>query len=528
LPVQVFISYARDDNAPPPGPAVQPGFVSALYEYLAYQLKQLPHPRPELWRDIGKIERTDQFEPILEEEIAGSDFLIVVLSPNWLASEWCRRELKRFRERWAAEGDAKVRERILLINKTRIDRELRPPLLQGQEGHDFFAYDKEQHAGARERPYFVMGVVKDDRFVENISELASKLQRLTAEKSASPGETAAKADAAAPIQPNGRTVFIARPADDMRQHYDRIVAEIRGRAFTVVPETDIPNDDTAVGFLDADLAKAEVAIHLLGERRGYAPPEVDPIVPLQLARAALRARLATSESVKPEAATPAPDPHTRPPFCRILWAPKRLERLEMPDAAAPGGAAERDPLAVLAKFGEQLERDKIESGNLTQFVDFLVRHLDQTAPRRPVAARIDGGRQVYLDHDPDDILYVDELALALQARAMTPVLPVWQGPPATVRAFNKKQMQACDAVALCWGSASEVWAMSAASRLDQWRAAGRKERLPSALVAAPPRDRTKDRRLKIKPPQIDVVLDLTNRDKPAPEDLDPWLGPSGG
>ncbi|HEY3623974.1 MAG TPA: hypothetical protein VGL12_16575 [Roseiarcus sp.] len=67
--------------------------------------------------------------------------------------------------------------------------------------------------------------------------------------------------------------------------------------------------------------------------------------------------------------------------------------------------------------------------------------------------------------------------------------------------------------------------MSTASKLSQWRVLGRKERFASALVAGPPRNKAKERRVKIKPPEVDVVLDLMNSAKPVPEDLDAWLGP---
>jgi hypothetical protein len=208
-----------------------------------------------------------------------------------------------------------------------------------------------------------------------------------------------------------------------------------------------------------------------------------------------------------------------PAFRRIVWAPKI-----MADTAEAADPSLRDPLAVLARFGEQLDNDIIESDNLSRFIDFLIRHLDKTEPRRPDAkSSVGPGAQIYLEHDEGDIAYVDELAGALKKRSLTPIIPVLQGSPAKRSAYNRNKMRNCDAVALCWGSASEVWAMSAASRLDQWRRRERKERL--ALLAAPPHDKLKERRVRIKPPEVDVVVDLTHCEKPSPKDLDPWLGP---
>jgi hypothetical protein len=500
LPAQVFISYARLDNERPPGAEPLPGFVQFLHESLAFQLKQLGPPRPELWRDVGNIERTDQFERMLDEQVAKSDCLVVVFSLNWLASDWCRRELDTFCERWAFEGAAAVRRRILLVNKTSVDLRLRPAALAGQQGHDFFAVDHALHEGARERPYFDMGRIQDDRFVQEVRELATKLRRLAA--GGDPDRTLREMRppaASAPDRPGARTIFVARPADDMRPSYERIANELSGRGFAVVPDADIPNDADAVDFIRRALARAELSIHPIGEKRGFAPPELEPIVKLQLALAAERA------------GSPAP------PFRRILWAPKILDGVD----------GERDPAAVLARFGEHLDGDKLLGEALPRFVDFLIRHLDQSAPRRaPAPLRVAAGAQIYIDHQEADIDYADELAQALEQRSLRPVLPVLQGTKAEVAAQNRKAMQNCDAVALCWGGASEVWAIATASRLEQWRRLGRREKFDSALLLGPPPGRIKERRARIKPSEIDVVLDLTGREKPSPEDLDPWLGPS--
>ena len=518
MTTQVFISYARLDNEVPASARPLPGFVTQLHEYLDDQLRQLPHPRPVLWRDTGNIERTDQFTAILDGEVARSDFLIVVLSYNWLHSDWCKRELDTFSRRWASEGEANARRRILLVNKTPVDRNDRPPLLQGQEGHDFFAFDREQHQGARVRPYFDVGRIQDDGFVREVRALASKLQRLAAAEAPNRPESRyipAPARRAAPT--NGRAVFVARPADDMRRAYERIGNELRSRGFLVVPDSEIPNDDHAVGFINQALAAAELSVHALGEKRGFAPPEQDPIVGLQLVLAADRAR---------EAAAPGNgERNGAPAFHRILWAPKILE-----DPVAPPPAAERDPLAVLARFGEHvIEGDKILGDNLSRFIDFLIHHLDQTAPRQARAAMpIAAGAKVYIDHEAKDMGYATELAGALQQRSITPVIPVLQGTKTETTALNRRLMRACDAIALCWANATEGWAISHASRLDEWRQLGRKEKFSSVLLLGPPSDAFKARRVKIKPREVDSVVDLTNCETVSPQDLDPWLGPYGG
>src|ERR1700741_2858158 len=118
-PVQIFISSARDDEARPPGAPDSLGFVTTLHDQLLFEFKRLGHPRPKLWRDTKSIEKAHQFEPRLEEAIKKSSLLLVVLSKNWMASEWCRRELETFAEHW--RGDPRLRERIIVASKRHVD-----------------------------------------------------------------------------------------------------------------------------------------------------------------------------------------------------------------------------------------------------------------------------------------------------------------------------------------------------------------------------------------------------------------------
>src|SRR6516162_4886172 len=67
LAMQIFISYARDDDVVPPDQIGAKGFVTVLYEQLLYEFQNLGQPRPNLWRDTRAVGRGDQFEPLIEK-----------------------------------------------------------------------------------------------------------------------------------------------------------------------------------------------------------------------------------------------------------------------------------------------------------------------------------------------------------------------------------------------------------------------------------------------------------------------------
>jgi hypothetical protein len=506
--VQIFISYARDDDAPPPEAPETGGFVRSLHEQLMFEFKRLGHPRPKLWRDTKRIEKADQFEPRILEAIKASSLLLVVLSKNWMASDWCRRELDAFAARW--RGDRGMQERVIVAAKRHVDRTRRPSLLQGQDGIAFYTLEEPDDIGI-EHEYFTRGKARDRRYYDQIEELGGVLWRRAERVGARPGEQIrAPLDPVRPPPPapNGRTIYVARPATDMQSAYDSVVKELVGRGYAVVPDpaTAVPGSSAALAFIDEHVAKAEISVHLLGEKAGFTPEDQEPIVKLQLARAAERER---------SCAETADDVGSR--FRRIVWAPKILEE------ESTATAAERTPAIVLMNFTEPVASDKIVGDNLSKFVIFLKDYLLATEPRKSIPKSAAGGSRVYLYHSLEDTDYAAELANLLESRQVEALLPAFEGPPGEVDDFNRGQLKTCDAVVVCWAAASEVWARAHASELRDWAVLGRSAKFMyrSVIAGPPPVGRKKDAKRVFPRNEIDVVLDLTSSSHPAPEALDP-------
>lgn len=503
---QIFLSYARDDDLLPPNlpPGKQAsGFVTALHNQLLYEFRDLGGERPELWRDIHGIDRGDQFASVIEDQINNSDILLVVLSLNWIKREWCLRELQAFEKRWGAEA----RQRIVIASKRAVPLELRPPLLQGQEGYNFFFLEPRAQAG-EEQQYFDRGTVIDDRYYNQVTDLARYLSSSNDRRSRQRTVPVAETPRPKAAGTHARTVFVAKPAADMRPAYSRIVEELEGRNFIVTPgvNEEIPHDGSAVQMIDAALTRADLAVHLLGEKAGYAPEDEDPIAKLQLARSGLR-------TGKPHT------DETRAPFHRVIWAPRVLTE---------GGSGEdRDSTAVLAKFDQHLATDKIVGENLSKFVDFLIQRLDdmivmQTVSSVPELSE-DGERSVYVYHRPEDQDHALELAKLLQSEHLEPRLPALEGDPAELAALHRQELQNCASVVLCWANASEVWVKATSRELAKWRDLGRSEKFACRAVVALPPPGQRKLVLSNFPPrnEIDVVLDLTQSESIDRSTLDP-------
>ena len=506
----MFISYARDDDIAPPGIPDAKGFVTFLDEHLRYQFRDLGPHRPEIWRDNRRIPDGAQFDAAIDQALQTSRFLLVVMSPNWMARDWCRKELDTFVKYRSAEGIADVCDQIIVVCKRHIEPADRPSWLQHQVGYAFYVRSHEAGEMSVEQEFFSRGKVQDDRYWIKVEELADYVLKVTKDL------TLLRTSPSPTCKPSGRTVFLAKPASDMRLAYSRLVKELTGHGHKVVPDPaeDIPLDASTLPFIDAAMNMAEFSVHLLGEKTGPVPEDQTlPIVRLQLDRAAARgASVARGEFG----------------FHRVIWAPKVVELDEALSETKAAAAVARQPLDVLSRFNQQLPNDKIEGDSLSKFVDFLNQHLVLVTPPLAPGSLMGQDTRLYLYHSAEDTDYVLGLAEALQSRQVEAVLPAFEGPDAEIRQFHNKTLSECDAVALCWASASEVWVRAQASALRDWQGLGRTHQFAfRAVVAAPPPgQRKKAIKMLFPRSEIDLIVDLSDKPSPSPELLDQLVPPA--
>jgi len=488
----VFISYARDDDRRTSGMPLSKGFVTALHELIADNLNKLGPPKPALFRDTQQIGQADQFEPRLGQALDAAKLLVVVLSRNWMTSEWCTRELEMFVEKWRSRGetDNQIKERILLVLKHAIDPDQRPPWVQGQSGFPLVNTDPEN---GREIELFDSDLAQplSEDWFKQCKILSNELRiRLQTDSATVVGDTVAPA----PVVESRITVYLAQPAADMRPSYETLRTELTRRGIAVVPSRSesIPTTGAeAIQMIDASLAQAVLSIHLVGEKPGFQPDGAQPIVQLQLDRAARLADDAAQSS-------------KRIHFQRLIWVPRVVPN------AAPNSPS-RDPFAALAAHAAGSTGDKVEADTLAKFTQFVVQYLDQlsrpsTTARVPAAS----GAQVYVQHSEEDASIADTLADSLVRLGFVPRLPILDGRAADQERDHRDALSVADAVVLCWASAPPIWVRSKAIELRAWRDLGRRGAFHTrAVVAFPPQTRDKERLRRFHEPDLDAVLDAT-------------------
>ena len=492
-----FISYAHDDNLPTGGRQDEEGFVSFLQRMLEVKLRDLGVQEAKLWRDAKRFSNGDPYDVEIEDALKKAALLVVVMSRNWLKRPYCLKELNEFVRLRTAEKVA-VEERIVVVCKQFVPKEQLPTTLQVQRGFAFFDHD-EQNDVESERPFFDLGKPCDsDRYFDVRNTIAAHLQKRV-QVIAAGGGTGTSVRPDVPIAaPNGRTVYLAKPAADMERAYNRLALELQGRGYSVVPEVsaNIPNTG-ARDYVDEALKTSELSIHLVGEKPGFAPDDEDlpRIVKLQLMRARERAAASGNGAAK---------------FRRVVWAPKVLET----GVVGSPAIGERDPIEVLSRFDPQSPSDMIEGDVISKFLESLFQYLTETAHDREKRPLEDG--EVFLDFKPDDDdAFGLAIASALTERPLSVVVPA-AGDAADARAFNQNKLVNCNGVLLCWGASSEVWVRAEADRLYNWSALGRDKQFArcSLVVGPPPAGRKKAINVLFRKNQFDHVVDLSDKGSP--------------
>ena len=132
----VFISYSHIDNQSLGDE--RGGWVDIFHEHLQNFVNVHLGKRAKVWRD-KRLSGAETFSSEIEQQLRSSAVLVSVLSPGYMQSTWCNRELMGFTEN--AQGSGKLRvgkyQRVVKVLRLPVDRKTLPPLLTEAMGVQF-------------------------------------------------------------------------------------------------------------------------------------------------------------------------------------------------------------------------------------------------------------------------------------------------------------------------------------------------------------------------------------------------------
>lgn len=472
----IFISYAHVDNQPL-AEGLQ-GWIETLHERLKIRLNQLLGEEVKIWRD-RKLQGNDVFADTLSGQLGKVAILVSVLSPRYVKSEWCLRELDEFCKHADDNGGLRVGDkmRVFKVVKTYIPLAEHPPQLQGTLGYEFYEYDPERKRAKEFSPE--VRPTPDIRYWEKLDDLANEIKLLvenwelqrpaTAAPSASAATTveAAPAGGVAAAVGSGVTVYLAQTTSDASEVRDQIKRDLQQHGHTVLPDQELPLQGAALQEAVGEyLSRSEFSVHLIGQYYGVVPEgESRSIVHLQNELAAMRGD----------------------DFSRIIWMPVGLESADerqqkLIDELRLGHSTHKGTEVLQTKF-EDLK---------TLVHDKLTKKLKP----EPVALEgaAGGGFSVYLICDKQDFEAVNVIENHLFDLGADVILPAMEGDETQVYEDHKANLLECDAVLIYYGQASEIWLRMKQRELQKIAGYGRtRPLLAKGIYAGGPQTAPKER-----------------------------------
>lgn len=423
----IFISYAHIDNQPLV--EGQKGWITSFHQALEIRLGQLLGDRPVFWRDESDLRGNDYFDDAIVIRLPKVAILLTVLTPRYVKSDWCRREVEEFQRLAERTGGLRVadKSRIFKIVKTPVPPEQQPPEMQRLLGYEFFQTDP---ATGKPREFiFNSGPNVDINYWAKLDDLAYDVFKLL--ETLKTGAVAARADVRPEAAPG--TVYLAETTLDLSVERDKIRRELQSRGYRVVPEQPLPLDAAGIErAVREGLRDSMLSIHLVGANYGVVPEGTErSVARLQNDLAAERCRDGSG-------------------FSRVIWLPPGLDAKEPRQREFVTHLCEDSS----AQHGAELLQTSVEDLK-TVIHDKLAAAARPAA--EPAAARDEGPPRVYLVCDSRDSERAAPLADYLFDCGLEVITPLTDCDEAQARADHRENLMLCDAILIYYGEAGEPW-----------------------------------------------------------------------
>jgi hypothetical protein len=446
----IFISYAHLDNLKLPGQ--QYGWIELFYQSLNLKLAQRVGKMDavKIWWDSKKLDGSKLFDNSIEEGIRDSALFISLISPGYLQSDYCIKEMDLFYSKSNAEktgfsvGDNARMIKVLLNN---IPYAQLPPEFGKATGFPFFKSEDKDDFGEPldyTDPVFAQQLKDLRDSLVHIFELFPKSQATAAAEAtaAVPATTRLPGDtepATGSVPGNGLSLYFGEVSDSLRTARKRTITELEKNGFTII--TNIPPPDEAAAHeqkVRELLPRADLAVHLLDQFPGREIEGGNNWYPKKQVELSLE----LSQS-------------------KLLWVPADLDENNVEEETY------KTFLLDLEKNNNPENKFEFIRGNKSELTRQIIDHanaLKQSRVRKESSEKI----SILLDTHFSDQQYAFDLGRILLANNMQPyVNPQEDDPRKNINLLSERIKQVSKLVFL-YGNVSREWVlerMSAALQL---------------------------------------------------------------
>ncbi len=477
----VFISYAHIDNEPLL--SEQKGWVTRFHNALRTMLSQRLGKTANIWKD-ERLQGNEDFWTEISDQFPKTATLVSVLTPRYLRSDSCTKEIREFCQVAQKTGGlfVKNKARVFKVIKMPIARsdteEALPPEVGKATGYEFFGkVEEEDQADAEFDPAY--GEVYRQKFLLKIQTLAGDIAKLLSQFGDDTKQEGRSVESE--LKPR---IYLAECGTSRKDDRQNILGDLKSHGYAVLPEENLPEDEAGyVSEVERLLAQCQLSIHLVGSSYGSVPDGNS-----QKSTVVLQNEIAVKLSRKGV-------------LLRVISLPEGTL------SANPRQQAFIDELLTNSdmQFGADLVAGDLQT--LIAAIHTVLKKLEQPKSLRPSAPDGDqhSGKTVHVLYDERDGKNVIPLLKYLIGRGFRTSRPIFTGEDAgKVREANRALYMECDAIILFYGAGDQTWKHYQQTELKKMRGLrGDRPLLAEFIYVAAPS--TEDKEMVVSLAEGDVI-----------------------
>jgi hypothetical protein len=452
----IYISYANIDNQPLS--ESQSGWISDFHRVLEIRLAQLRGEKARICRSL-KLQENDYFDDKIVVQFPKVALLVSVLSPRYLKSQWCIKELQEFCKSAEETGGIRVagnKSRIFKVIKTPVPLEQQPQELKSLLSYEFYEMGQ---TGRPQEFNRIFGFESEKKYWAKLEDLAYDIYQLL--ETFQPMKVEEASPIVNSVKSTGTTIYLAETTFDLNEARDKIRRELQQRGYIIVPGQSLPLNPDFPGVVRENLENCKLSIHLMGQRYG--------IIPEGLEQSVVELQYSLAKAYKQQNSE----------FSYLVWTPSELNVLE---------TRQSEFIELLQDDAELLQ---------TSLEDFKTIIQDKLNPRQASSeprVTFEGPTQVYLICDRRDLDTIEPLEEYLWSQNLEVLPSMFEGDEAEVRQYHQESLRDCDAVLIYYGQGNELWLRTKLRELQKAAGYGRtKPMLAIAVYVAGPETNQKQR-----------------------------------
>jgi hypothetical protein len=471
----LFISYAHIDNLPLQ--EGESGWVDKFHHVLEVRLAQLLGEEPKIWRD-QKLKGNDFFDDEIVAQFPGIALLISILSPRYLKSEWCIKELREFFETAAHGPGIRIgnKSRVFKLIKTPVPYEDHPPEIAGVLGYEFYII--ESKTGKVRELCQKFGDKLEQLYLHRVDDIAHDICDLLKEVKQN----------GIPRHEEQLKIYLAETCEELKESRNMIKRELMGAGFGILPNCRLPSVESEFKkSVEHFLDQSVLSIHLVGGSYGPVPKgSRGSITVLQNEMAAQKCKKGKLQ--------------------RLIWLPSDIyidaadERQKQfihrvrTGAETQYGADMFETPIVNFKYALHDKLESIKSAcparkDKSNKNGYAFPAETNDDPEEKISKEIEGKepQQIYLICDQGDRDNITELWKFLYHSEFNVIIPAFEGEEAELMQDHRENLKSCDGVIIYYGSGNELWLRSKTRDLTKIAGYGRTRPLNvKAVFLAPP------------------------------------------